>query len=329
MSADFHALLYEYAERLKWALIPARAGEKRPSVQDWPNRVFNCFELDPNGNVGVKLGHRSGGLVDIDLDCSEALALAEIYLPPSGAIFGRSSKPQSHYFYTASSSVFETFVDPIGGDTLLELRADGRTGGCHQTIVPPSIAGGERREWQSDTIEPVVVDHRVLRRRCARLAIGCLVARYVGETAARKPLDAGWDHPKLLWECDHALGRRAYEWLRKPAPDAPQCHPRPRAERSQLEVDLDELAAAIPNAFDWEAWNRIGLAFFAASGGSEAGFAAFDDLSARSPKYCPRETAARWANYRRSPPSHIGKGTLIHLARQAGWRPGGSHGRAA
>ena len=38
-------------------------------------------------------------------------------------------------------------------------------------------------------------------------------------------------------------------------------------------------------------------------------------------------TIARWRHYHRSPPSRIGLGTLIHLAREAGWRPTG--GRAA
>ena len=30
---------------------------------------------------------------------------------------------------------------------LLELRGDGREGGAHLTLLPPSIADGERRAW--------------------------------------------------------------------------------------------------------------------------------------------------------------------------------------
>jgi hypothetical protein len=312
-----------------WALVPVPPDQKGPIIPKWQTRTFAAADFPEGGNVGLIVGRRSGGLVDADLDCLEALDLADLYLPLTSAEFGRKSKPRSHRLYVATGATFEAFVDPIAGDTMLELRSDGATGGCHQTIIPPSIADGERRVWQGDAIAPAIVDHRLLRHRCTRLAIGCLMMRYVSQTAARTPLAPGGDHLKLLWECDHELGRRAYEWLRQPAPDAPRRHPKPAAERTTIEVELDELAAAIPNNFDWEDWNRIGMAFYAASGRSEAGFIAFDDWSAKSPKYCPRETAARWANYRRSPPSRIGKGSLIHLARQAGWRPGGSDGRAA
>jgi hypothetical protein len=319
--ADPFALLCLYAER-GWALIPVPPGKKGPVAKGWHDQKFCAFDIEPGGNVGIRFGIDSGGLVDIDLDCEEALALADIYLPPTSAVFGRASKPASHRLYISTTeSTFKAFEDPIAKRTLLELRADGETGGRHQTIVPPSIAGGEQRHWEGDTIGPAVVDAHVLRRRCVCLAVACLVLRYISATAARKPGSPGWDHPRLLWECDHELGRRAYEWHGRPAPDEPRRHPKPRAECSPLEVELDELARAIPNNCGWNEWNTVGMALYRASGGSEEGFIAFDMFSAKHPAYDPQETAARWANYRRSPPSRIGKGTLIHLARQAGWRP--------
>jgi hypothetical protein len=87
---------------------------------------------------------------------------------------------------------------------------------------------------------------------------------------------------------------------------------------------LEEVVAAIPNRCSWEEWNRVGMAIYTASGGSELGFAAFDDFSSRSPKYDAYAVRERWANYRRSPPSRIGLGTLVHHARQAGWRRRGA-----
>jgi hypothetical protein len=86
------------------------------------------------------------------------------------------------------------------------------------------------------------------------------------------------------------------------------------------ELRLAEVVAAIHNDFDWAEWNRLGMAIYAASSGSEEGFIAFDDLSARSTKYQPQTVRERWNNYRRSPPSRIGIGTLVHLASQCGWR---------
>jgi hypothetical protein len=86
-------------------------------------------------------------------------------------------------------------------------------------------------------------------------------------------------------------------------------------------LDFAEMIAAIPNDFDWAGWNSIGMAIYAAAGGSEDGLIAFDDLSARSPKYEPQAVVERWRNYRRSPPNRTGIGKLIVLALATGWRP--------
>jgi putative DNA primase/helicase len=69
---------------------------------------------------------------------------------------------------------------------------------------------------------------------------------------------------------------------------------------------------------DWGDWNRIGMAFFRASDGGEAGFAAFDAWSRKDAgKYDGATTRARWEHYRTSPPTRIGAGTLVHEARLA------------
>jgi hypothetical protein len=203
---------------------------------------------------------------------------------------------------------------------LLELRADGRDGGAHLSLIPPSVTDGERREWhldrQLEALRPADTSAPVLTKRMAWLAMGCLTMRHVSEHAARRPAP---DLPDLLWEADPALGRAACRWLGRPAPDEPRRHPKPCNQTSNEELRIAEIAAAIPNNFGWDEWNRVGLAIYAASGGSREGFIAFDDLSARSPKYKPHAVRERWANYRRSPPTQIGVGTLIYLARENGW----------
>ena len=273
--------------------------------------------LAHGGNIGLILGARSGETVDIDLDCPEALALAPLYLPATGAIFGRASKPQSHRLYIALGATYEAFADPLTSDMLIELRAQGRTGGAHQTLLPPSIADGERREWHGDTIAPAVIEAIALRTSVAWLATGALTMRYVSETAARNPCP---NLPNLLREADHALGRRALDWLGLPHPDAPRRCPRPRREMSQAELDLAELVAEIPNNCDWHEWNAIGLAIFAVDS-SDHGLTVFGDFSAKSPKYDPHSVQERWRSYRRSPPSRTGIGKLIALGLAAGWRP--------
>ena len=74
--------------------------------------------------------------------------------------------------------------------------------------------------------------------------------------------------------------------------------------------------AAIPNngPADWEGWNRIGMAIWAATGGSAIGGEAFNEWSRRHPAYDAAATEERWRHYQRSPPTQIGAGTLFHMA---------------
>jgi hypothetical protein len=77
--------------------------------------------------------------------------------------------------------------------------------------------------------------------------------------------------------------------------------------------------AEIPNhgPADWEAWNRVGMAIWRATGGSAAGWEAFNAWSARSQFYDAETTRARWDGYASSPPTQIGAGTIFHLAQDA------------
>lgn len=91
---------------------------------------------------------------------------------------------------------------------------------------------------------------------------------------------------------------------------------------SDPQTDPLRLAAelhAIPNVgpADWDWWNRIGMAVWAATGGSEIGWQAWDAWSARHPAYDRAETRKRWEHYPTSPPDRIGAGSIIHLAREA------------
>jgi hypothetical protein len=307
------------------SVVPIPSGVKRPIADGWQNLRIGIEDIDrhfrPDSNIGVILGPASGDLVDIDLDCVEALELADLYLPETGAEFGRASKPRSHRLYAAAGETFATFGDKRRDkkNTLLEYRTRGATGGEHQTIFPPSVADGEIREWHGDVIAAAAVAAGQLKRRCAWLAIGCLVMRYVSAEAARLP---GPDLPAMLYRADKVLGRDAYHWLGMPDPE-PKRHLQSssRDRLSADDVSLAEIVEAIPNNEDWEGWNNVGMAIFVASDGSGHGGTVFDNWSAKSPKYNPSETVARWAHYHRSPPFRTGIDKLIALALRAGWRP--------
>ncbi len=89
-----------------------------------------------------------------------------------------------------------------------------------------------------------------------------------------------------------------------------------------LQADALRIAAAlaeIPNdgPADWETWNRVCMAVWAAVGGAEVGRDLILAWSARNPAYDPQETSRRWDHYRTSPPTHIGAGTIFFLAQEA------------
>lgn len=91
-------------------------------------------------NVGVRLGRLSGNLVDVDLDCELAERMADKFLPPTGAIFGRASKKRSHWLYYIDEPIHLVLhEDPW----ICEVRGDK----CH-TVFPPSLhISGELIEW--------------------------------------------------------------------------------------------------------------------------------------------------------------------------------------
>jgi hypothetical protein len=165
--------------RRGFAPIPIPSGKKGPRTRSWQNlRITEATApnyFSGTCNIGVILGQPSSGLIDIDLDCPEAIDLAPTILPITEAIFGRASKPRSHRLYRVHGAAqTEKFCDPINGGTLLELRGDGG----FQTVFPGSIhPSGEPIEWEEEG-EPAPVDAGELAKKAGYLAAGCLVKRY-------------------------------------------------------------------------------------------------------------------------------------------------------
>jgi hypothetical protein len=82
--------------------------------------------------------------------------------------------------------------------------------------------------------------------------------------------------------------------------------------------DLAAVARTIPNPdVGWDEWNRLGMAFYRASEGSDDGLEAFCQWSEKSKKHDDEKCISRWEHYDRSPPDSIGFGTLVYEARLA------------
>jgi hypothetical protein len=84
--------------------IPIPLGEKAPKIEKWgklrldEQQLRDVFGPRPS-NIGLLTGEASDWLVDVDLDCPEAISAAHELLPKTPVRAGRASKPESHWFY--------------------------------------------------------------------------------------------------------------------------------------------------------------------------------------------------------------------------------------
>jgi hypothetical protein len=103
--------------------------------------------------------------------------------------------------------------------------------------------------------------------------------------------------------------------LGTPADDGGPHQPgRPEAGIEDIRAALN----AIPNDWvAWKEWNRLALATYAASGGSDDGQAAFREWSQQNEAFDATETKRMWHHMHTSPPSRSGFGSLVFWARQA------------
>jgi P4 family phage/plasmid primase-like protien len=168
-----------------WIPLPVPYREKNPGAEGWQAFTVTEAELPKhfNGerqNIGVLLGDKSGGRVDVDLDCNEAVMLAPAFLPQTEAIFGRKSKQRSHWEYIAPGLKTKRFLDVDGKTTLLELRSTGA-----QTIFPGSThkETGELVQWDVNG-DPARLEATSLQSCGGELAAACLLARHWPSPAA-------------------------------------------------------------------------------------------------------------------------------------------------
>jgi hypothetical protein len=173
--------------------VPLRHGTK--AIQTAKDKPFPSPSNDPSNelwrdidaaplNIGVVTGPLAHGPIDIDLDCDEASKLARFFLPHSPCVFGRASRPNSHYFYKIQVPSFPhtSINDPSPKETLrgtkpniLEIRGDNS-----QTMMPGSVhPNGETIEWYTPPHTLDVINHALVLRGCNLLAAAVLAHRYI------------------------------------------------------------------------------------------------------------------------------------------------------
>lgn len=191
-----------------YAPIPLPAREKKPVIRGWNTLRLSESDLprhfNGTGNIGLLLGEPSGWLVDVDLDCEEAVELAGHYLPPTEAVTGRASRPGSHHWYICERSATVKHKDPATGAMIVELRSTGA-----QTVVGPSLhPGGEAYDPLEG--EPAVVPAGML-SACVKALADAVIERRGGPVPlppARAPSDRSSPVPPA-----HLVERRAAAYL--------------------------------------------------------------------------------------------------------------------
>jgi P4 family phage/plasmid primase-like protien len=173
--------------------VPIPYRKKAPALKGWeklemtPESAPHYFN-SASQNFGVLLGDKYGS-VDVDCDCDAAIAAARCLLPETGMIFGRHSKPFSHYFYRSDPPVrTQRFQDPVDQKTLVELRGQKSDGSIGlQTVVPPSVheSGEPIRFEEGFDRAPANVSAAVLRSAVSRVAAVALLARHWPEQGSR------------------------------------------------------------------------------------------------------------------------------------------------
>jgi hypothetical protein len=179
--------------------VPVPYKAKNPAFDGWPTLRLTADDAPKyfNGhpqNIGLIVGD-DYGTTDIDLDCGEAVRAASFFLPETAMIFGRNSKPRSHWFYRLDPPLpTRTFKDvkKTGNaddadanekkTMILELRcqkSDGAVG--FQSIVPPSThqdTGEVIRFEPGCGLRPANVDAPILMAAVERTAAAALLARH-------------------------------------------------------------------------------------------------------------------------------------------------------
>lgn len=197
--------VHQWAEEYRGrglAICAIPAGEKRPIRKNWNRQSCEPKDIPAGWNVGIQTGRLSGDLVCVDIDCHEALAKADDFLPPTNMVEGRPGKPKSHRWYRVTD-LLPGFVSTAGvgdGPAIVRFSRGPKKGGMvvevvgtgGQAVVPASVwSNGSRQEqrYWANFGEPRVVGHEELLTAVASLAaaFGGRNSRWAsrGSTAAR------------------------------------------------------------------------------------------------------------------------------------------------
>ncbi|KAA9012400.1 DUF3987 domain-containing protein [Niallia endozanthoxylica] len=166
-------------------VLPVQYRSKQPSIgQGWQKLNINEDEIgryfSSLQNIGVLLGEVSQGLIDVDLDTIEATMIAHLFLPETNFIFGRKSKPKSHWLYFVEPVIKTKKFPDTNGQMILEIRSSGS-----QTVFPPSVhESGEMIQLEKNGLPGTVASNDLV-KGVQRLAAATLLAKHWSSVGSR------------------------------------------------------------------------------------------------------------------------------------------------
>ncbi len=287
---------------LSWDHPDAEYAGKKPLGPKWQIGAQKdppeCVKLGPV-SWALNTGIWAGGLRPVDVDIEDAatvaavLVLAATHLGSGALRRVRTNSPRTLLVYRAASG--EPKKTTLAGTTnghgkqLIEVLGHGQ-----QFVAYGRHPSGADLEWPDGG--PLETDLR---------DVPAVTEAQVTSFLAAAAAVIGGAVPKP------GPGR--------PGKTQTQADDEPLPELAQVATAMRLIANDGPA--DWEGWNSIGLALWAATAGSDEGLALWLEWSARHPSYNEDATRKRWTNYAKSPPDRTGASKLFALAHDQIMKP--------
>ena len=125
-------------------------------------------------NLNIITGQNN--IVDIDLDCEEAIRMVDCFLTPTGMMFGKESTPTAHRLYKVIDLEKKHTRTPFQfaskeKSMLVEFRAND-----HYTMCLGMHDSGQNIVW-SQYSSPVEITYDKLFKQVSKLAVACAILR--------------------------------------------------------------------------------------------------------------------------------------------------------
>jgi hypothetical protein len=210
--------------------VPIAPRSKKPKDGKGWNKLKVTHDTIPRffqrgDNVGGLWGSPSNGIIDVDLDWDEASRAAPRILPET-FVYGRRSRPSTHYLYRVEGAAGYKRYDSGAGDSakrsvISEVRASGA-----QSVLPPSMHPDKERYEINHDIEIRTITKKNLELLVNQVSAAALFARYYPEKGGRHDyihaiagalLWEGWEEDKV-----RSFGRAILDAVYNKENDRPQ-----------------------------------------------------------------------------------------------------------